>query len=100
MSEPTSSLNPFLLLMERDSDRTTPPHLASLRALARVPVAGICTIAGQREYGGRQRHAEAIRLMRELLNARDMAVVEIDTRWPAERNSGGLGSSAQVASVI
>lgn len=100
MVEPTAAWNPFHLLLERDSDRSVRPDLTFLRDSSRVPVAGLCTIASQREYGGRQRHAEAIGLMRGLLQARHVAAVEIDTRWPSYRNSGGLESAAQVTSVI
>lgn len=100
MIEPTEAWNPFHLLLERDSDRTVRPDLNFLGESDRAPVAGLCTIAGQREYGGGQQHAEAISLMRRLVHARELAVVEIDTRWPAYRNAGGLGSPAQVVSVI
>ena len=100
MIEPTEAWNPFHLLIERDSDRTVRPDLNFLQESDRTPVAGLCTIEGQREYGGRQRHAEAVSLMRRLVRARELAVVEIDTRWPAYRNAGGLGSPTQVISVI
>ena len=100
MIEPTRVWNPFHLLLERDSDRAVRPDLTFLRQTDRVPVVGICTIEGQREYGGSQRHAEAISLMRRLVLDRGLAAVEIDTRWPAYRNSGGLTSPAQVTSVI
>ena len=100
MVEPTGDWNPFHLLIERDSDRTTRPDLSFLQESARVPVIGLCVIDGQREYGDRQRHAEAIQLMRDFIASRKLATVEIDTRWPAYRNSGGFGSPDEVASLI
>ena len=100
MIEPTGEWNPFHVLIERDSDRFVRPDITFLRKLTRVPVAGLCTIESQREYGGRQRHAEAVSMLRQLVQGRGLAAVEIDTSWPAYRNSGGLGSPAQVTSVI
>lgn len=100
MVGPPESWNPFHLLLERDSDRTSRPDITFLRAAGRVPVAGLCTIARQREYGERQRHGEAVGLLKGLVEARQLAAIEIDTRWPRHRNSGGLGSPAQVMSVI
>ena len=92
--------NPFHVLLERDSSRATRPDITFLQATDRVPVAGLCTIARQREYGDRQQHAGAIELMQALIEARGMAAIDIDTRWPKRRNAGRLGSPAQVMSVI
>ncbi len=100
MIEPIEAWNPFHLLLERDSDRNVRPDLTFLQHSSRVPVAGLCTIAKQREYGDRQRHAEAVELLRQLLHDRKVAGIEVDTRWPAYRNQGGLGSAAEVTSVI
>ncbi|WP_205480659.1 polysaccharide pyruvyl transferase family protein [Sphingomonas arenae] len=100
MVEPTAEWNPFHVLLERDSDRASRPDLTFLRSTARTPVVGLCTIARQREYGSAQRHSQALDHLRQLVDKRNLAVVEIDTRWPASRNSGGLGSPAQVISVI
>jgi hypothetical protein len=100
MIEPTGAWNPFHLLLERDSDRAVLPDLSFFEAPNRDPVAGLCVIDSQREYGDRQRHKDAVKLMRKLIEDRGIAAVEIDTRWPAFRNSGGLASAAQVASVI
>ena len=100
MIEPIDEWNPFHILLERDSDKEVRPDLTFLRSTGRVPVAGLCMIESQREYGSRQRHGEAVHLLRKLVVDRSLAAVEIDTRWPAFRNSGGLASPAQVASVI
>ena len=100
MVEPLDAWNPFHLLLERDSDRSARPDLTFLRPTRRVPVVGVCTIARQKEYGDRQRHGEALRLIGKLVKDRSLAAVPVDTRWPAGRNDGGLGSPAQVISVI
>lgn len=100
MVRPVEEWNPFHLLLERDSSRTTRPDISFLQATGRVPVAGLCTIGRQREYGRRQRHGQAVALLRQLVERRELAAVEIDTRWPAFRNSGGLGSPDQVISLI
>jgi hypothetical protein len=97
---PLEQWNPFHVLIERDSDEMTRSDVTFLEDSGSVPVVGLCTIARQREYGDRQRHAEAVRLFRELIDSRGLAAIEIDTRWPEQRNSGGLGSPAEVISVI
>ncbi|HEX6073368.1 MAG TPA: polysaccharide pyruvyl transferase family protein [Sphingomicrobium sp.] len=100
MIRPLEDWDPFHLLIERDSGRTSRPDITFLEETRRVPVAGLCTIARQREYGSRQRHREAIGLMKKVIRDRKLATVEIDTRWPEDRNSGSLGSPEQVISVI
>jgi hypothetical protein len=100
MVRPLDEWNPFHLLIERDSDRASRPDITFLQQTGHVPVAGLCTIARQREYGEKQRHAEAIALMRDAIRRRNLAPVEIDTRWPERRNSGGLDSPEQVLSVM
>ena len=97
---PLEAWNPFHLLIERDSTRATRPDLTFLQPTGRAPVAGLCTIARQREYGRRQQHGEAIALMEKLIDARSLAAIDIDTRWPKRRNAGGLVSPAQVMAVI
>lgn len=97
---PLEEWNPFHVLLERDSDKATRPDITFLIDTPGVPVVGLCTIARQREYGDRQRHGEAIGLFRQLIEAQGIAAIEIDTRWPSERNSGGLGSPAEVISAI
>ena len=100
MVEPLEEWNPFHALVERDSNRAVRPDITLLQETGKVPVAGLCTISAQREYGRRQRHEEAVRLLRDLAQRRGLAVVEIDTRWPSERNSAGLGSPEEVSSLI
>jgi hypothetical protein len=97
---PLDEWNPFQVLVERDSSRATRPDITFLQPTSRVPVVGLCTIARQREYGERQQHGCAVALMQALIEARDFAAIEIDTRWPKGRNSAGLASPAQVMSII
>jgi hypothetical protein len=97
---PLDQWNPFHVLIERDSTRGARPDATFLIETGEVPVAGLCTIARQREYGDRQRHSEAIALFGELVERRGLATIGIDTRWPRKRNSGGLGTPAEVMSVI
>jgi len=100
MVVPLDAWNPFHVLLERDSSRATRPDLTFLQPTGRAPLAGLCTIARQREYGERQQHGRAVALMTELIDARGLAAIDIDTRWPKRRNAGGLGSPAQVMAVI
>jgi hypothetical protein len=97
---PLEEWNPFHVLIERDSTRMTRPDITFLQPTERVPVVGLCTIARQREYGDRQQHGDALRLMQEVIDARGLAAIAIDTRWPKSRNSGALGSPSQVMAVI
>ena len=97
---PLTEWNPFHALIERDSDRCARPDLTFLQETTPVPVVGLCTIARQKEYGRKQRHSEAIALMRNIVANRDVATVEIDTRWPASRNSGGLRSPSELFALM
>lgn len=97
---PLDAWNPFHLLLERDSSRATRPDITFLQPTRRAPLVGLCTIARQREYGERQQHGRAIALMKALIDARGLAAIGIDTRWPKGRNAGGLGSPAAVMAVI
>ena len=100
MVEPVGKWNPFHVLLERDSDRAQRPDLTFLQGTEIVPVVGLCIIEKQPEYGSRQLHQQAIALMRGLIDRRRFSFIDIDTRWPASRNAGGLGSPTQVASVL
>ncbi|MCL6730307.1 polysaccharide pyruvyl transferase family protein [Sphingomonas hankyongi] len=97
---PVEKWDPFHLLIERDSDRTARPDITFMQETKPVPVVGLCTIARQKEYGPRQRHREAIGLMKGIVASRDVATIEVDTRWPASRNSGGLRSPAELLAVM
>jgi len=100
MVEPVAKWNPFDILYERDSERGAFPDLTFLAPATRRGVAGMCVIEKQPEYGSRQRHSEAIRALAALARRNGLASIHVDTRWPASRNTGGLGSSDEVASVM
>ena len=100
MVDPLGEWNPFDVLIERDSDRAARPDVSLLRGTETVPVVGICFIDQQPEYGDRQRHEEVRALIDDLVARRGLAAVEIDTRWPRERNGGGLGSPEEILSVM
>lgn len=92
--------NPFDLLLERDSDRETRPDLTFACETRATLVVGVCVIERQKEYGERQRHRETIGMFERLVARQGAARVDIDTRWPAWRNSGALANPDQVASVV
>jgi hypothetical protein len=97
MLEPLEVWNPFDLLLERDSSRTSRPELAFLSEQAKVPVVGVVLVHAQLEYksGLHQATNDAIR---RLTKSRPMSVVPIDTRL--DINGTGLRNPAEVESLI
>lgn len=100
MIEPLESWNPFDIIQERDSRAFSRPDLAFLGSPTLVPVVGRCLIDSQKEYGNRQRHSLAIRVVNELIVRRDFAVIDIDTRWQHPARSGAMKTPASVLSVL
>jgi hypothetical protein len=92
MIENLNVYNPFDRLIGRDSDSGTRPDISFLHETPRTPVAGLCLIKSQSEYGVRQKHDHAGDLLRRLARRNGLAAVELDTEWPEERNSCGLSS--------
>ena len=90
--------NPFEVLYERDSSRTARPDLAFLAPDHRVQVVARILIDHQPEYGSRDWHEDANRLIDDVLQARDAVVIPVDTRL--DENKTGLRSVAQVESAI
>ncbi len=90
--------NPFHLLLERDSNETQRPDLVFLTEQQKVPVVGLILVHAQQEYGGRAMHEEADAALRHLIEAREMAVVTIDTRL--DENLTDLRTSSEVESLI
>lgn len=99
MLDPLSSFNPFDALIERDSDVISRPDLSLLHRSAREPVIGICLAGTQPEYGARQDHQLAEVKIRSLLKRRNVAVLELDTKWPQARNRAGIANVAQYESL-
>jgi hypothetical protein len=90
--------NPFTHVVERDSTQRTCPDLTFAAAPAAAPVVGIIYLDHQPEYSGVM-HEEVERVVRDVLERRDIATVQIDTQLdPANRY--GLRTPAQVESVI
>jgi hypothetical protein len=97
MLDPVDGWNPFDVLIERDSDRTARADIVFLSAEPRVPVVGVVLVHEQREYKDRM-HKEAGQAIRRLMDARDIAQVEIDTRLDLERND--LRNPRQIETMI
>jgi hypothetical protein len=101
MISPVDQWNPFNILIERDSDKETRPDLSLLApAGGTLPVLGLILAPSQDEYGARQLHERAESIFEQWLRQTDVAVVNLDTRWPHFRNSSGLGSASELFSVI
>lgn len=97
MLQPLEEWNPFDVLLERDSSRTSRPDLSFLSQAPLVPVVGVVLVHPQSEYEG-GRHADVEATIRRLLDAREVAVVDIDTRLDVNRN--GMRTAAQIESAV
>jgi hypothetical protein len=97
MLEPLDVWNPFDLLIERDSSRTTRPDVTFLAPAPLVPVAGIVLVHPQNEYPGAM-HGAAEAAIQQLISSREMAAVPIDTRL--DENRTGLRTPAEVESLV
>lgn len=92
MIDPLGVYNPFDSLIGRDNDTWTRPDISFLCDTAKMPVAGLCLVRAQREYGERQKHDGAGEILRSLARRNGLALIELDTEWPEERNTVGLAS--------
>ena len=86
MVAPLATFQPFDVLLERDSDRLVRTDLTFTTPVTPVPVVGLCLATRQSEYGTRRRHDEASVLLHDLIRARGLSAVEMDTLWPPETN--------------
>ncbi len=91
--------NPFDLLIERDSSRTTNPDFVFLSNQPKVPVVGLILVEPQKEYKGKARHKEANDAIYELLENNDCAIINIDTRLDVP-NKWSLRTPEEIESVI
>jgi hypothetical protein len=89
--------NPFAAIVERDSSVGTNPDVTFAAPDAVAPVVGLILVGPQKEYPT-HRHDLAEKVFADIVAARDVAVVPIDTRLDVNRH--GLTSAAQVESVI
>lgn len=99
MIDPLEDWNPFHVLLGRDSDQWQRPDVGFLEQVGKVPVAGICLVRRQREYGKRQGHDQAGDFLRRAAQRAGMATIELDTEWPAARNRSAIASPAQFESI-
>jgi Polysaccharide pyruvyl transferase len=95
--EPLETWDPFDLLWERDSSRVSRPDISFDAPSRDVPVIGLVLVHAQREYD-RGMHEEVAAAIGRLLQTREMAVVEIDTRL--DENSTGLSTPREVEVLI
>jgi hypothetical protein len=98
MLEALGTWNPFDLLIERDSSRTSRPDMAFLSRQGRVPVVGVVLIHPQPEYGDSDLHHAANDAIHRLVASRELSAVRIDTRLDV--NKTGLRTPAEVESLI
>jgi hypothetical protein len=98
MLDPIDEWNPFDLLLERDSDRTSRPDLSFAAPDQRVPVVGLVLIHEQPEYGNGDLHESANALVHELVASRECARIVIDTRLDETTNV--LRTPAEIVSMI
>lgn len=95
MQEPLSEWNPFDLLLERDSSEGVRPDMGFASPPARVPVVGVCLVEAY--SGGLVEVANTA--IRRLIESREMAPVDIDTRLDAH-SKNPLRTPAEIESVI
>ncbi|HXV93155.1 MAG TPA: polysaccharide pyruvyl transferase family protein [Pseudonocardia sp.] len=97
MPVPLEEWNPFDVLLERDSSRTSRPDLGFASTQPTVPVVGVCL----REHADGTRTAHAA--VERLLASTPMAVVPIDTRLDetgSGANPAGQRTAAEVEALI
>lgn len=89
--------NPFDLLIERDSSRTSHPDICFAVESSTVPVVALTLIDSQPEYGERNRLEYANKLIQELLEGFDVATVSVNTRLDVDQS---LRSARAIESLI
>lgn len=97
MLQPLEEWNPFDLLLERDSSRTSNAELAFLSDEPKVPVVGLVLVHPQKEYAD-SKHEAAHAAIDRLMSAVNVSTVPIDTRL--DENTTGWRNAAQVESLI
>ena len=94
MGVPLAEWNPFDFLIERDSSERTNPDLVFGAKQNIPPVVGLCLVEEHPEARVDRAHAA----IKELIKARELAVVPIDTRL--DRNAVGLRTTGEVEALI
>jgi hypothetical protein len=98
MLDPLEEWNPFALLLERDSSRTSRPDLVFAASRESVPVVGLVLMHEQPEYGERDVARTANEKLEAIARECVCARVRIDTRLDADGNE--LRTPVEVASMI
>src|SRR5690349_1814321 len=94
MKVPLEEWNPFDILIERDSSVDAHPDISFISQKAHVPVVGVCLV----EHYDDAPVEEANVAIQRLLQSKEMAVVQIDTRL--DENDTGLRTSAEIESLL
>lgn len=97
MLEDLDTFNPFDIMLGRDSNLWARPDVSFLEDVGRVPVAGLCLIKRQGEYGKRQMHDRAADHLRRVAERAGLATLNIYTEWP--QNANGTSSPERFESV-
>lgn len=90
--------NPYDEVVERDGPNVARPDISFLAQGRLAPVAGLCLVRGQREYGDRGLHDEVASALRRLVGRRELAVVDIDTA--IKPGKPGRRTPAEVEALI
>jgi hypothetical protein len=98
MLDSLENWNPFTLLYERDSSRTSSPDVSFYAPPSRVPVVGVILVHKQKEYGDRALHEKANAAIDRLTKRWEMSIVAIDTAL--ENNKGGLRTAGEIEALI
>jgi hypothetical protein len=98
MLQPVEEWNPFDLLLERDSSRTSRPDIALLADAALLPVVAVVLVHEQKEYESGQ-HRAVHEAITTALSGLAVAPVAVDTCFDPP-NTTGLHTPEQVLSVI
>jgi len=91
---PLEEWNPFDVLLERDSNRSSRPDITLLSLSKLVPVVGVCLVEPYDEADVPRANAFVQRLVR----SREMAVIAVDTRL--DLNATGLRTPAEIESAL
>jgi hypothetical protein len=91
---------PFDYLRHRDWKGSGRIDLSYFVNISKKPVVGLILAPAQDEYGARQRHEHAHRVIDELRNQGEFAFLEMDTRWPRGRNKNGFNSPEEFESIL
>lgn len=90
--------NPFDLLWERDSSRSSNPDITLYAPAPKIPVVGIILAHKQKEYGERSLHEVANEAIQRLIDKVEVSAVPIDTAL--ENNNYGLRTPGEVEALI